>query len=305
MIRLVGPGGAGKSSTGSLLAVGLGARFVDLDERFGATVGDISKYIESHGYDAYAARNVQVYADVIRSVAGQECVLALSSGFMTYREDVHPPYARFRRDIVASPTTFVLLPSLDLETCVAETVRRQLGRPFSRSAEREEQVIRARFALYRDLPATTIETMRPVAEVVEAVAANVAAQRGAVLDASLRDQAADQPAMKPYRIVVEQTGTGFSAYSPDLPGCAGTGRTREEAETSMREAIEFHVDGLRLEGYPVPEPASDSAHVGVRRAIEDGLADSAAGRTTPVEEVRRRFGLDPAGDLPPGPEPVG
>jgi shikimate kinase len=183
MIRLIGPGGAGKSSTGSLLAARLGVRFVDLDERFGATVGDISEYIESQGYDAYAARNVHLYADVIRGAAGREWVLALSSGFMTYRDDIHPAYAHLRRDITASPTTFVLLPSLDFEACVAETVRRQLGRPFGRSAEREEQVIRARFAVHRDLPVTRIETMRPIAEVVEAVVVHIAAQRGAALDA--------------------------------------------------------------------------------------------------------------------------
>jgi shikimate kinase len=184
MIRLIGPGGAGKSSTGALLAARLGVRFVNLDERFGATVGDISRYIESHGYDAYAARNVELYVDVIRGVASEECILALSSGFMTYRDDVHPACVRLRREIVASPTTFVLLPSLDLETCVAETVRRQLGRPFSRSAEREEQVIRARFALHRDLPATRIETMRPLADVVEAVVSHMAAGRGAALHAT-------------------------------------------------------------------------------------------------------------------------
>lgn len=175
MIQLIGPGGAGKSSTGSLLAERLGVRFIDLDERFGATVGDISKYIESRGYDAYAAKNVHVYADVIRGVASQDRVLALSSGFMAYREDVHPAYVHLRRDIAASPTTFVLLPSLDFEICVAEIVRRQLGRRFSRSAEREEQVIRARFLLHRDLPVTKIETMRPVVEVVEAIVANIAA----------------------------------------------------------------------------------------------------------------------------------
>ncbi|HET6232920.1 MAG TPA: shikimate kinase [Longimicrobiaceae bacterium] len=184
MIRLIGPGGAGKSSTGPLVAERLGARFVDLDERFRSTAGDISEYIESPGYDAYAARNVQVYADVIRDAASQDCVLALSSGFMTYREDIHPAYAQIRSDIATSPTTFVLLPSLDLETCVAETVQRQLGRPFRRSAEREEQVIRARFVVHRDLPVTKVETMRPVAEVAEAIVANVAAQRGAALTAS-------------------------------------------------------------------------------------------------------------------------
>jgi shikimate kinase len=183
MIRLIGPGSAGKSTAGPLLAERLGVRFVDLDERFIAAAGDISEYIGSRGYDAYAAGNVHVYADVVDAAAGREWVLALSSGFMTYREDVHPAYAHFRREIAASPTTFVLLPSLDFETCVAETVRRQLGRPFSRSVEREEQVIRARFPLYRDLPVTRIETMRPVAEVVEAVAAKLAARRGAALDA--------------------------------------------------------------------------------------------------------------------------
>jgi shikimate kinase len=174
MIRLIGPGGAGKSTAGALLAARLAVPFIDLDERFGATIQDISEYINARGYDAYAARNVQLYADVIGEGAGEECVLALSSGFMTYREDVHPGYPRFRRDIAASPTTFVLLPSLDLETCVAETVRRQLRRPFSRSAEREEQVIRARFAVHRELPATKVETLRPIAEVVEAITAKMA-----------------------------------------------------------------------------------------------------------------------------------
>ena len=176
MIRLVGPGGAGKSSSGLLLAERLGVGFADLDERFAATVGDISNYIDSQGYDAYAAKNVRVYADLVGGAAGREWVLALSSGFMTYREDTQPDYAHFRRDIAASPVTFVLLPSLDFETCVAEIVRRQISRPFSRSREREEQVIRARFALYRDIPATKIETMRPVAEVVEALVANLAAR---------------------------------------------------------------------------------------------------------------------------------
>lgn len=61
-------------------------------------------------------------------------------------------------------------------------------------------------------------------------------------------------AMKKYLIVIEPTQTGFSAYSPDLPGCVSTGRTREEVEINMREAIAFHLDGLREEGQTVPEP---------------------------------------------------
>lgn len=57
-----------------------------------------------------------------------------------------------------------------------------------------------------------------------------------------------------YLTVVEPTSTGFSAYSPDLPGCLATGGTREEVEKEMREAIEFHIDGMREEGYDVPPP---------------------------------------------------
>ncbi|HEY7770684.1 type II toxin-antitoxin system HicB family antitoxin [Longimicrobium sp.] len=60
--------------------------------------------------------------------------------------------------------------------------------------------------------------------------------------------------MSNYRIVLERRSTGYSAYSPDLPGCASTGATREKAEANMRDASEFHIDGLREEGFPVPEP---------------------------------------------------
>jgi shikimate kinase len=155
-----------------MLAQRLGVTFIDLDERFAATYGDISKYLNAQGYTAYARQNVENYLDVIEAEAGSR-VLALSSGFMTYATDVHPDYERLRREIATSATTLVLLPSLDYDTCVAEIVRRQLGRPFSRSAEREEQVIRGRFSVYRDLPATKLETMKPVLDVVEAAVANL------------------------------------------------------------------------------------------------------------------------------------
>ncbi len=64
-----------------------------------------------------------------------------------------------------------------------------------------------------------------------------------------------------YLVVIEPTGTGFSAYSPDLPGCASTGTNREEIERNVQEAIELHLKGLREEGYPVPEPSTSSAYV--------------------------------------------
>ena len=67
-----------------------------------------------------------------------------------------------------------------------------------------------------------------------------------------------------YLIVIEPTGTGYSAYSPDLPGCVSTGATHEEVECNMHEAIEFHLEGLRQEGYEVPEPNTSSAYIEVQ-----------------------------------------
>ena len=63
-----------------------------------------------------------------------------------------------------------------------------------------------------------------------------------------------------YLIVIEATDSGFSAYSPDLPGCVATGVTHDDVERSMREAITFHVDGMRAEGMTVPQPRSYSAY---------------------------------------------
>ncbi|HKP74044.1 MAG TPA: type II toxin-antitoxin system HicB family antitoxin [Longimicrobiaceae bacterium] len=59
------------------------------------------------------------------------------------------------------------------------------------------------------------------------------------------------------------TSTGYSAYSPDLPGCITTGRTRSDVVANIQEAIEFHIEGLRLQQLPVPEPSSESSYVEV------------------------------------------
>ena len=69
--------------------------------------------------------------------------------------------------------------------------------------------------------------------------------------------------MSRYLIIVEPTETGFSAYSPDVAGCVATGRTREDVEREMREAIAFHLDGLREEGQPLPRPSASAAYVEV------------------------------------------
>jgi predicted RNase H-like HicB family nuclease len=57
-----------------------------------------------------------------------------------------------------------------------------------------------------------------------------------------------------YLIVIEETATGFAAYSPDVLGCIATGATREEVEREMKAALEFHLEGLKEDGLELPRP---------------------------------------------------
>jgi predicted RNase H-like HicB family nuclease len=59
-----------------------------------------------------------------------------------------------------------------------------------------------------------------------------------------------------YAIVIEKAECNFSGYVPDLPGCVATGATVEETESVLREAIEFHLAGIREDGAQVPQPSS-------------------------------------------------
>ena len=66
-----------------------------------------------------------------------------------------------------------------------------------------------------------------------------------------------------YAIVIEDAGGNYSAYVPDLPGCVATGSTVEETEGAIREAVEFHLKGLRADNLPVPAASSRVDYVEV------------------------------------------
>lgn len=66
-----------------------------------------------------------------------------------------------------------------------------------------------------------------------------------------------------YAVVIEKAGANYSAYVPDLPGCVATGASVTEAESSIREAIELHLAGLRQDGAPIPQPSSQVEYVEV------------------------------------------
>jgi len=59
-----------------------------------------------------------------------------------------------------------------------------------------------------------------------------------------------------YLVIIERGPRSFGAYVPDLPGCMAVGAAREEVESLIQEAIKFHIDGMRQDGQPVPEPSS-------------------------------------------------
>ena len=67
-----------------------------------------------------------------------------------------------------------------------------------------------------------------------------------------------------YLVVIEKGQTSYGAHVPDLPGCIAVGDTEEEVLTLIREAIEFHLEGLKQEGQPIPVPRSTSELVDVR-----------------------------------------
>ena len=66
-----------------------------------------------------------------------------------------------------------------------------------------------------------------------------------------------------YAIVIEQAGGNYSAYVPDLPGCVAAGSTMAEVEEQLRQAIVFHLEGLREDGLAIPEPVSKVEYIEV------------------------------------------
>lgn len=66
-----------------------------------------------------------------------------------------------------------------------------------------------------------------------------------------------------YAVVIENAGGNYSAYVPDLPGCVAVGESLAEVERQIREAIEFHLEGMREDGSPIPPPSSKVDYVEV------------------------------------------
>jgi predicted RNase H-like HicB family nuclease len=69
--------------------------------------------------------------------------------------------------------------------------------------------------------------------------------------------------LRKYAVVIEAGPNNYSAYVPDLPGCVSTGQTLDEIQKNIREAIEYHIEGMIEDGDPIPEPSSHAIEVEV------------------------------------------
>ena len=67
--------------------------------------------------------------------------------------------------------------------------------------------------------------------------------------------------MHRYLVIIEKAKNNYSAFSPDVPGCVATGETREAAEREMRVALQMHLDGLKEDGLPLPEPTASIGYI--------------------------------------------
>ncbi|WP_227611008.1 MULTISPECIES: hypothetical protein [unclassified Acinetobacter] len=116
--------------------------------------------IDRFGYDSYAQENIECYSRIIDSASRDfTTIIVCSSGFMTYREDIHSDYVKIKKQIFEHPLTFVLLPSLCLERCVQEILKRQMGRSYLKiQLEKEQYKITKRFYIYSQLPCKMILT---------------------------------------------------------------------------------------------------------------------------------------------------
>ncbi|MFA5308634.1 MAG: type II toxin-antitoxin system HicB family antitoxin [Dehalococcoidales bacterium] len=70
--------------------------------------------------------------------------------------------------------------------------------------------------------------------------------------------------MHKYLVIYEKAKNNYSAYSPDLPGCIATGKTRKETEKNIKGAITLHIEGLKEDGLPLPEAVSFTEYVEIK-----------------------------------------
>ncbi len=143
---LIGPGGVGKTTVGRLLAKSLRRQFIDLDEKFHQTIGNITDYIHQTGYQNYCQQNSDLFYQIIsEQKENDQLVFALSSGFLIYKNLGQ----KHLESLQEEGLTILLLPSRSLEESTEIIIKRQLERGFGLNEEREREKFTNRFEPYK------------------------------------------------------------------------------------------------------------------------------------------------------------
>ena len=147
IIFIIGPGGAGKTTSGKFLAKKLKYDFFDLDEKFTQLIEEIGKYINDFGLEKYHQKNFELFYSLLKKI-NTNTVFVLSSGFFVH-EELENLQLKNKLTLEKYGKIIMLLPSSSLDECVSIIVQRQLKRGFGLNAEREKQKIIFRFSIYR------------------------------------------------------------------------------------------------------------------------------------------------------------
>lgn len=168
LIFIVGPGGAGKSTSGRILADKLNYEFVDVDQAFCERIALIPDYVHQHGYKAYCEAN-SLLVDGLITQYPQKTVFPMPSGFLVH-EDSPELVIKHKSLLAQTGVSILLLPSLSLEESVQILVQRQLMRGFPDIKEEKERITAAkRYPKYREYGDIKIFSVQPPEEIASLV----------------------------------------------------------------------------------------------------------------------------------------
>ena len=148
-IFIIGPGGVGKSTCGTILADLLGYNFLDLDEEFCQRIENVGTYIDNNGYKKYCFENSRLFYEIL-SQHLENFVFSLSSGFLVH-ENLDNLTLKHKQVLREQGISILLLPSESINESAGIVVKRQLARGFGLKEDREKTKFIQRFPIYKEL----------------------------------------------------------------------------------------------------------------------------------------------------------
>lgn len=173
---IIGPGGAGKSTVGRCLAKLLQFDFIDLDDHYLKTYGNINADIERVGYDAYCQKNIRLFEQL--DANNHTGVIVLSSGFTTYPKQSTESYLALKNRILNHRYCIRLLPGKTWHECKNFIVARQLKRGLGYQKEQEVKKIQTRYHLYLNIGTIRVNSQYASDKVVEDILAHMTEDYG-------------------------------------------------------------------------------------------------------------------------------